>query len=283
MPTFNDQSSHTADGLVYIRSLTDIPFSKEIWAIFQAAEKATPEGMTKATRGTLMYPFMEARYLMTDRETTKSGAQQVLELASGLSPRGIAMTASPAVTYVEMDLADKLKTKKMVIDRLVAQGTITPRSNLYLEEGNVASTVDFENAARRFADKPVAVICEGLLRYISPEDRKLLAANIYNLLKKNGGIWITPDLEFLDIIQSSPKEKERYENRAKTFGYDIRLNIFKNEDGAVAFFEGCGFHVTKHPLVDLVDELTILARIGISKEEAARALAHWFTFTMTVA
>jgi O-methyltransferase involved in polyketide biosynthesis len=254
-----------------------------MWAIFQTAEKISPEDMTRATRGTLMYPFMEARYLMTDHEIAKSGIAQVLELASGLSPRGIAMTASPAVTYVEMDLAGKLATKKMVIDRLIAQGTITARPNLYLEEGNVTNTADFENAAQRFADnKPIAVICEGLLRYISPEDRKTLATNIYNLLKKNGGIWTTPDLEFLDIIQSSPKEKERYDDRVKKFGYDIRLNIFKNEADAVAFFEGCGFHVTKHPLANLVDELTILARIGISKEEAAQALAHWFNFTMTV-
>jgi len=283
MPTFNNRSSHTADGLVYIRSLTDIPFAKEIWEIFQTTEDASIKAMEAATRGKRMYPFMEARYLMTDRELAKSGINQFLELASGLSPRGIIIAESSDVAYVEFDLREKLKEKQAIVDRLIEDGRLVRRDNLYFEEGNVASSMDFERASRRFADKPVAVICEGLLRYISPEDRKKLADMIYGLLKRHGGIWTTPDPEFLDDIRRSPEESKRYEERAKIFGYDIRLNLFKNENDATTFFEGCGFRVEKHPLIEMLDKLTILERIGTSKEEAAQLLTDRFNFTMTVA
>jgi O-methyltransferase involved in polyketide biosynthesis len=283
MSTFNKQSSHTADGLVYIRSLTDIPFAKEIWATLQKSGGISSDDMERATRGTFMYPFMEARYLMTDLEIAKSGTDQILELASGLSPRGITMTASPTVTYVEFDLPDKLEEKKKIIDQLVAEGKITSRNNLYLDSGNVTDTANFERAARHFANRPVAVICEGLLRYISPTDRKALADNIHMLLKKHGGIWTTPDVEFFDPLKTPEEEKKRLEERFEKFGYDVRPNLFKDADDAEMFFRECGFDVAKYPAINMMDKLVLPERMGLKKEDVIRCLTNRFCFTMTVA
>ena len=282
MPTFNKKSSHTADGLVYIRILTNIPLAKEIFNIFQKLQGVSLEEMKQAASRTYIYPFMEARYLMTSRELEKSGVNQIFELASGFSPRGIKMTKSPTVTYVELDLPDKLKTKVAIVDELIKRGNIKTRNDLYFEGGNVISTTDFERGSNHFKNEPVGVICEGLLRYISKEDIKKLARNIFNLLKHNGGVWITPDIEFFDPKKLTPEEKKYYDDRVQKLGYDVRLNLFKDENEAETFFNECGFHVIKIPLTNIINELVIPSKIGISKEEALKSLVNRFVFSMTV-
>jgi O-methyltransferase involved in polyketide biosynthesis len=261
----------------------DIPFAKEIWAILQKSGGISSEDMIRATRGTFMYPFMEARYLMTDLEIAKSGADQIFELASGLTPRGIAMTASPTIMYVEFDLPDKLEEKKKIIDQLVAEGNIAPRNNLYLESGDVTDTTNFERASRHFTNRPVAVVCEGLLRYVSPTDRKALADNIHTLLKKYGGIWTTPDAEFFDPEKTPEEEKKRFEERFEKLGYDVRPNLFKDAEDAEMFFRECGFDVAKYPAISMIDKLVLPKRMGLKKEDVIRCLTNRFCFTMTVA
>src|ERR1700761_7307877 len=102
MATHGKTSSFTADVVAYRRTFTDIPFSKEIWEILQA--RLSPE--EKKKQEMLNYPHItplfEARYLLTDQILKKSGITQVLELAAGMSPRGM-IKSTEGMTYVEFD------------------------------------------------------------------------------------------------------------------------------------------------------------------------------------
>lgn len=42
-------------------------------------------------------------------------------------------------------------------------------------------------------DREIAIINEGLLRYLTFEEKKIVATNVYNMLKYNG-VWITCDV-----------------------------------------------------------------------------------------
>ena len=64
-----------------------------------------------------------------------------------------------------------------------------------------ANALDFEQvrAAVAVLDKsrPLTVLCEGLIMYLSKEETERLATNIHRLLGEfAGGSWITPDFTY---------------------------------------------------------------------------------------
>src|SRR3954466_12216853 len=106
MATLNDQSSFTADAVARLRAYTDIPLSKEIIDAALSLEKDRGQKLEADKLPPIeMAPYFEARYLLTDREIAKSGCRQILELASGLSPRGMVMAKDEGVNYAELDLS----------------------------------------------------------------------------------------------------------------------------------------------------------------------------------
>lgn len=72
----------------------------------------------------------------------------------------------------------------------------------HIVSGNALNYDDFIKCEKYFnPDKELAVINEGLLRYLTFEEKKLVATNIYNYLKKYGGVWITCDVTPKKFIQ----------------------------------------------------------------------------------
>lgn len=266
MPTYNEKSSYTADGLAYRRTFTDIPFSQEIYKILEEDHPLSPEEKARAADRNFV-TFFEARYLMTDREIAKTGARQVLELASGLSPRGIALTADPGFVFVEVDLPDKLALKLEVIDRLVTDGVIPRRPNLHSIASNVLDPNLFDRASSYFRPEPVAVVCEGLLRYLSVEDKIVLGKRIHEMLRRFGGAWITPDYEVRAEEMAIPGMRERYEDIARRTGVDVSANLFESGAAMIRCFENMGFAVERIPLADMMDELVSVKRLDLTRTE----------------
>jgi O-methyltransferase involved in polyketide biosynthesis len=280
--TFKEKSSHTADGVAYRRLFTDIPLAKEIWDILAKSQGRLDDEQLQKMMNRRMLSFFEARYLKTDIELQKSGIKQILELAPGFSSRGIVMAEDPDVVYVELDLAGKMNTKKEIVAELVKRGQAKHSPNLFFEEGNVVNVMDFMKAASHFrTDEPVAVICEGLLRYISFDDKKILLQEIHKLISRAGGAFITPDIEFLNDVDASPQKTAEYNQVAQDRGFDVRPNIFREEDHAISFFESFGFKVEKYALTDMIPFLACPEKAGLTPEEVAAPLKNRWTYVMT--
>lgn len=278
--TFNEKSSHTADGVAYRRTLTAIPRSREIWEILTRLQGPPPAEEMERMKNRALLPYFEARYLMTDRVLRRSGIRQVYELASGLSPRGLNLTEeNPSMVYVEIDLPEKMALKKNVVAELAPR----PRANLHLEAGNVIDAADFERGARHFdLSQPVAVICEGLLRYIGFDDKEKLARHISGLVRQGGGIWITPDVAFTSEFENmTPERRAHAEHLMKISGMSVLPNLFRDEAHAQSFFEGFGFAVAKHPLEEIADELVCPRAAGLSREQVAESLRRRCTYVMS--
>jgi O-methyltransferase involved in polyketide biosynthesis len=107
-----EKISPTAKLVAYLRRSTDIPFAKEI-AEENGAQKTFRELAGRSSESLARFAaFWEARYKVTDRIIVQRGMTQILEVAAGLSPRGLAMTENPDVVYVVTDLPQVLEQEK---------------------------------------------------------------------------------------------------------------------------------------------------------------------------
>ena len=126
----HDKIGTTARLIAYLRTFTDIPFSKEI----AEATDAKKDFKTLAgTSGPSMAQFAfiwEARYKATNQIIERHCINQVLEIAAGLSPRGLAITEDPDVVYVATDLPLILEQEQAIAESILAKRH-AQRSNLY--------------------------------------------------------------------------------------------------------------------------------------------------------
>ena len=153
-----EKISSTAKLVAHIRSFTDIPFTKEIAAAsgaekdFQTLTGKSAEFMTQSAFN------LEARYKTTDQIIARYHITQVLEIAAGLSPRGLAMTDDPNVVYVATDLPEILEQEKAIAESILAKSNIH-RSNLYYRIANALDRESLLQAAIPFrSDKPLSLI-----------------------------------------------------------------------------------------------------------------------------
>src|ERR1700685_4450197 len=77
---------------------TTIPWAKEFFAVMRAPGASLPDGPW-LNEGRDFAPFLDARFRAVTRLLDEKGATQVLELAAGLSPRGMEL-AQRGVVYV---------------------------------------------------------------------------------------------------------------------------------------------------------------------------------------
>ncbi len=284
MPTHNEQSSFTAQGLVLRRMLyTELPLSHEIFNALEEIHPATPADYAWVEQSkSNIAPFFEARYIMTDRVLNHIGINQVVELASGLSPRGIVWANShPMNNFIEVDLPDEAQLKRKIIGKLADAGAIkNPPQNLYILDGNVTDAKTFEGVESfLYPQQEVGVVCEGLLRYLSFADKAILASHIHKLLEKFGGVWVTPDIEILTDSEQIRIRRQSVGMR----GVNVEENIFTDIPSAQKFFEDLGFAVAMNPLVQTAPELVSNDKCGLTVQETEAILKNRVSLIMTVA
>ena len=89
---------------------------------------------------------------------------------------------------------------------------------------------------------------EGLLRYLTFEEKALVARNVREILQRYGGWWITPDVH---LISSTRRQTTEYRQQEReTLGRSLEANYFEDLDHAQRFFEGLGFAVESRPLFE---------------------------------
>jgi O-methyltransferase involved in polyketide biosynthesis len=280
-----EKISPTAWGVAWRRTFTDIPYCKEIFDEFETllkqndisskAEDYSMKGRTEIT------PFFEARYLLLNELVKQEKSQQIIELASGLTPRGLEFTEIDAnVSYVEMDLPEILAQKEEIVKKILQDKKLTNPENLYFSSGNALKPEDLDKATSHFdAEKEITVIHEGLLRYLSHDEKKQLALAIKSQLKKFGGTWITPDIGLQGRIQKVPQS----EKLAPLTGVaDFEANLFASEDDARKFFEDLGFEIEVHKYEEVKSQLVSPERLQVDKEKLEEMLNWSLAFVMKI-
>jgi O-methyltransferase involved in polyketide biosynthesis len=253
---------------------SDIPWAKEMLR-FLRARGLTPEGGPWSERAAQNYAaFFEARFKSVNRILEDHGATQVLELAAGLSPRGMDF-AQRGVVYVEADLAESSEFKREVVTAVCGE---IPQ-NLHLCAASVIDNAQFRACCAVFEDGPVTVATEGLLRYLTFDEKKHLCANVRELLRRNGGFWVTTDIHLRHWAHGHRRLANR-QRETEQLGRDLDPNYFDDLDHAQSFFEECGFAVDSRPLLEGIRERVIT--LSMAPDDLLIELNERRTFVLTV-
>ncbi|MFT5281013.1 MAG: O-methyltransferase involved in polyketide biosynthesis [Flavobacteriaceae bacterium] len=273
--TFNKSISDTAWVTPYSRTFSDIPYAKEIFEIMENLKEADKR-FTSEDINIDIFPKLEGRYKIVNHLLKEFNSHQILEIAPGFSPRGLELTDNSDTLFVEMDLPDIAKEKQIIIDTIYKSNTKHP--NLYLENGNAFEFSDFQKATLHFEqNKPISIICEGFLRYLNFEEKTLVAQNIFKVLKKFNGIWITPDISIRSTLNSNNLNYRKRDERIKELtGVDLDQNLFADESEAKKFFEEFGFSVERHTFDEVSNQ------ISCTKENVQKTLSTGIAFVMKI-
>ncbi len=281
-----DQISITARLIAYMRQFSDIPFAKDVAAELHAREtfeELLHENNMRLEDFSWYAPIFELRYKSVSNALRRVGATQILELASGVSLRGLALTSNPAITYVETDLGELTNEKRNLIETLRRKYSLPNHGNLELRVANALDFDDLAEAARRFkADQTTAVIHEGLFQYLSRDEIQTVANNIRKLLNRYPGVWITPDFSFRQAEQDVSPQQQRFRSliTGKT-GREMYEGAFDDEEDLNTFLKEAGFDSQVISAVEEMPELTSIAALGLSTNVLDRAKSRLKLWTMT--
>jgi O-methyltransferase involved in polyketide biosynthesis len=132
------------------------------------------------------------RHAFIDAHLGANRSARVLELAAGLSRRGVTMSAGGNIDYVEVDLPPVIARKRALLERTAAGRAALARPNLRFVEGDVLTTSLDELAP---ADgRALAVVAEGLMMYLDAATQELLSRKVAARLRLDGGGMFVFDL-----------------------------------------------------------------------------------------
>jgi O-methyltransferase involved in polyketide biosynthesis len=265
-----DRISVTAKVSAYYRKFSDIAFAAEVAALIGAdeafAQIARDHGL-EPDKLTFYAPMFEARYKSITQIIRTSGAAQMLELACGYSLRGLDLTRDGSLCYVETDLPEVVATKLELLDELRRRHGIAP-SPLHIVAA--ADALDLEQLRKAAAAcdraRPLMVLCEGLVGYLTRAETRRLAENVRALLDNfGGGWWIVPDFAFKTEIQNLPPERIRL--REAITGVTQRqldASAFEDAGDLTAFLHRVGFAVRVCSQVDETPSFSTIAALDLS-------------------
>lgn len=269
-----EEISPTAIVTAYPRIFTDIPLEKEI---YEWLSKNCNEQVSLYKN---LAPEIEARYKLINNLLGKSKIKQVLELAAGYSSRGL-IYSQEGYNYVELDLENICNNKFNLLKDI----NIKIPKDLKLVSGNALRKSSFDECEKYFKqDEPVAVINEGFLRYLSFEEKKTVAENIYHLLSKHGGVWITSDVTPKKFIKSQDNALQDFNKNVSNITSRNNLNDrFENIDHIKEFFGDIGFELVEvHNFNEVKGELYSINKLNIIDDKIEKTLEDAIVVVMKI-
>jgi len=277
-----DKISPTALLVAYVRQFSNIPYTQEIAALSKAEATVHQFVPPKQEQPVMMAAVVEARYKAIEKVSAHFNHPQILELASGLLPRGMIRSENAAITFIESDLSMMIQQKQRLVQQLIGD-----RTNLHFLAIDATNEQDFLGLIEHFqADQPVTILCEGLLMYLTLREKQQVFANVRTILQTYGGVWITPDFTTKamgQMRQRDPIIRQVFQKIASTTSRILAENEFDDLDHAKRFSQEQGFRVESFSTSALIDQLQCLPRLGIARDRARAVLAVTPVFALTLA
>ncbi|WP_313092536.1 hypothetical protein [Chryseobacterium flavum] len=225
-----EKVTDTARELLLFKSeTTTIPYAKEVANYFGIC---VPQELRSDFGFWASVLHFEMRYLSLDFFLEKNDSPAVLELSSGFSLRGLEyVRKNPGKMYFDTDLQSIINVKMDILQHLD-----TPLPNtLKFQELDV-----FKLDNNRIEECELLIVNEGLLMYYTKTEQCRILKNIYSVLEKNGGTWVTADVyikhETGEVGSDKDKKWERF-FKSK----NVNENYFDSFDQAEQFFYDNGF------------------------------------------
>jgi O-methyltransferase involved in polyketide biosynthesis len=187
----------------------------------------------------LRQEHFENRYRSLDALLADTGLVRVLELAAGLSFRGLELARrDQRIQYLDTDLP-AIATMKIGLIAELHPAPLVGR--LEVSSLDALDSVAFRTAVARLAPGPLAILNEGLLIYLDDAEKGQLAANVREALGRYGGVWITADV----YVRGPTETRPPLSPRAQAFleQHRVEEKKFPSWDAAERFFTAEGFVV----------------------------------------
>ncbi len=281
--SYFDTISPTALLVAYTRQFSDIPFATELAQLVNIPTMLEQFSIDRPEDILLLAALFEARYKAVDWAIAQSESKQIVELASGLLPRGMVMSQNPDMSFVESDLPSMIHLKQLLVAQLIGEP-----SNLYFHEINAASHPNQLPIGTDYfrETEPVTLVCEGLLHYLTMSEKRQLLMNIRQMLQHYGGVWITPDFATkqsqLLIEEHNAASQRLHQSIINITGRSLVDNSFNDRDEIKQFVSSQGFHIEECPLLNVVDRLTCLEILGGDSENFDSVLETRYISTLTL-
>jgi len=263
---------------------TDMPYAREIYSAARQMTKPyffkkTPlifprlARFAPSTMGRLAY--LEGRYLsLNEAINTLDDSYTVIEIASGLSARGLERMSKPSV-YIETDLPDMLATKQKVIQKILAEKSAAPSPNHYFYALNALDPNAWEQLGHTFFDGNkgnIAVIHEGLAQYLAAEEKVKLRDNIARFFDRYAakGVWITTDFFPYKKIRKTWILKLIDRRIEKKTGR--KYHQFATLEEILKFLEQGGFKASLQDCSFIFDRLTCVGKVPLDKARVQEVL-----------
>jgi O-methyltransferase involved in polyketide biosynthesis len=276
-----DRISPTALMVAYARQFTDIVYAKELAQLGNVEAMIDQVLASEVDRPMELTVLIEGRYKAINHMMARFNSAQIIELASGLSPRGLVMTRDPRMTFVESDLTAMISCKQHLANQLIGD-----RANLYFAAIDVASQPSQLPLCVEHLDrqKPVTILCEGLLMYLTFEQKRQVFANIRELLQIHGGVWITPDLtstqDWNQRWQTDSTLQRFTQKISQLTATSSRNTTFDSFNHIKQFAHEQGFKCEKYSTLDILNQLTCLSLLGITSSTAESLLEGLSIFVL---
>ncbi len=249
MPEIDERIGPTAHYTAYVWHRLGLPYA-DLFAT------ATGARLFWAFRLTLEWPalviprvpalvdWLETRHRTIDAELGRLSPDAVVEVAAGLSRRGVTWAADHGVRYAEVDLPHMVGKKRALLEARARPDTMQKlRGAWHIAPDDVLS----DGVAGRLADelegaaRPV-VVAEGLLGYFDVPDRvRILAAAREALAAAGGGAFLC-DLRTRRGFDGMPAAARvlRLATGVVTRGRGVRGEL-EDDDAVRGLFASAGF------------------------------------------
>lgn len=231
--------------------------------------------------------ILEGRYVGINEALAKEGNPYVMEIASGLSPRGLALTRKdPDLLFIETDLPALHSIKKEIannirIDEWQRRMPLTPKYHLI--DVDATNRNEMMQAAQIYAGsdrkRPLAIVNTGLLPYLDSEEQIKVRDNIKEILTtySPNGMWITSDFSLGKTnLLSNFFIKMRMRALEKKTGR--KFSFFKDQEEIDNFLGDAGFGYSVLKGSDLIDKLSFVKKIGIGREKVLEKSVMYDTY-----
>ena len=247
--------SYTAPITLYWLAKAGVPEAVEYVQYIDAEKILKSENISQYERvERINRIYQEIRYTSLNDFIESENYTNIMDLGCGVSPRCL-YCARKGINYVGTDLSDVVEVLNFYAPNFVKDDM---RKYIRFAVADATNRGEMINAAKSL-DGKICIVEEGLLMYLSRDQQKAMLENIRDILKKNGGVFVTSDFVAGDIFMSInrtiygdedalvvAKETQKvYEDLSKVFFNDT---IFKTKEEAVKFIEEVGLKVEMRPL-----------------------------------
>jgi O-methyltransferase involved in polyketide biosynthesis len=226
----------------------------------------------------LFHSFLEGRYLAINKTLKKLNNPSVIEIAAGLTPRGLEYKQK--IFYVETDLPKIKKIKKDVLKQIPEGRKIKIIPLNILNKKQLFKIGEYYKKTK--VKKPLAIIHSGLWTYLDKQEQKIMAKNIKEFLQKYSvkGYWISSDFR--------PKSLQK-NIFFKYFGKGVTKKTkrpptrFKNKKDIRKFMHNTGFNIKIISNKEIVKYMNTPKKFKLKINDVLKQSRNFEVYVMTLA